>query len=483
MKFMLSKMNKWVLNLLMVTLLASCSDLLVEKPKSIAVETFYNTPQEVDGAVAAIYSPLKTTAVWGGEYIALMECFSDYHMGGGSWAPNSDFQGLNGTNITRAGTKWDNFYLSIRNANLVIANTPNGEQLTDQEKNRFIAEARFLRALSYFQLVRNWGRVVLRTESNMKESDVGLSSPEETYELIRQDLLFAESHLPENAPVAGRATKWAAKTLLADVYFYTGKHAEAASKAREVIQSGMFSLIEISQADDYLKIFGPDVVTSSEEIFYLKYSNEQEWGYLPYTHAISSPYLRRAGFGGALYSEEGTYFYSNWDNNDMRKSYNWYKSQLAFGTNTILNKKFSDPVSLQPRNDYPLYRYADILLLFAEASCEEAGQPTVDGMEVLNKIHRRAYGFPTSEVSPVDFKLSDYDKDSFIELVRKERGYETQAEGKRWLDLKRTGKAAFYIKTATGKDIAEKHYLLPIPASEMNYNGALDPINDQNPGY
>ncbi len=472
------------LNICLLLLLVSCNDLLVEKPKSIAVETFYNTPQEVEGALAAIYAPLKSgTAVYGGEYIALLECFSDYHKGGGSWAPNSDFQGLNGTNITRAGTKWDNFYLGIRNANLVIANTPSGQRITEDEKNRFIAEARYMRALIYFQLVRNWGRVVLRTEENMSESNVGLSSPEDVYELIRKDLLFAESYLPDNAPVAGRATKWAAKTLLADVYFHTADHQKASGKAVEVIQSGKYALVEVKAADDFSKLFGPDVISSPEEIFYLKYSEEQAWGYLPYTHAISSPYLLRAGFGGALYSEEGNYVYTNWDNRDLRKSYGWYKSVLAFGTNTILNKKFSDAGSLQPRNDYPLYRYADVLLLYAEASCEASGQPTAEGLEALNKVHRRAYGYPSSQASPVDFKLSDYNKESFIELVRKERGYETQSEGKRWLDLKRTGKAHVYIKEATGKDIAQKHYLWPIPVSEMNYNEALDPVRDQNPGY
>lgn len=470
-----------ILLICLLLMLASCQDLLVEAPKSIAVETFYNTAAEVEGAVAAIYAPLKT--IYGSEFLPLLECSTDYHKGGGSYAPNSEFQGMNSTNITRAGTKWESFYLGIRNANLILANVPKTQKLNDEIKNRYLAEAKFMRALIYFQLVRCWGDVVIRTEANMAEPSVKRSPSSEVYKLIKDDLLFSENLLPANEPAPGRATKWAAKTLLADVYFYTENHTEAASKAKEVIDSGKYALIEVTTADDFTKLFGPEVISSSEEILSLKYSKEQQWGYPFFTHAIKSPYMLAAGFGGALYSEEQNSVYANWDVKDLRKSYGWYKSTLSFGTNTILNKKFSDPGSLQPRNDYPLYRYADLLLLYAEASCEALGQPDSKSLDALNKVHRRAYGYNSSQSSPVDFKLADYTKASFIELVRKERGYETQAEGKRWFDLKRTGKAKDYIKAATGKDIANKHYLWPIPLSEMNYNGALDPAKDQNPGY
>lgn len=474
-------MKALIIPVCLLLLLTSCQDLLVEAPKSIAVETFYNTVGEVEGAVASMYTPLK--AVYNSEFLPLVESSTDYYKGGGSYAPNSEFQGLNSTNVTRAGTKWDNFYLGIRNANLILANVPKAQKLSDEVKKRYLAEAKFMRALIYFQLVRCFGGVVIRTEENMVEVNVKKSSSDEVYKLIKEDLLFAENLLPATESVPGRATKWAAKTLLADVYFYTKNYTEATNKAKEVIDSGKYALVEISTAEDFSKLFGPEVISSSEEILSLKYSKDQHWTYPFFTHAIKSPYLLGAGFGGALYSEEQNYVYANWDKDDLRKSFGWYKSTLAFGTNTILNKKFSDPSSLLPRNDYPLYRYADLLLLYAEASCEAIGQPDSKSLDALNKVHRRAYGYNSSQTSSVDFKLANYTKESFIEQVRKERGYETQAEGKRWFDLKRTGKAKEYIKTATGKDIAEKHYLWPIPLSEMNYNGALDPVKDQNPGY
>jgi len=104
-------------------------------------------------------------------------------------------------------------------------------------------------------------------------------------------------------------------------------------------------------------------------------------------------------------------------------------------------------------------------------------------MEALNKVHRRAFGKAPNTASTVDFVLADYNASTFIDLIVKERGYEFQYEGKRWYELKRTGKAASTILAVKGKVIAQKMYLWPIPLSEMSYNKALDPIKDQNPGY
>ncbi|HRE52376.1 MAG TPA: RagB/SusD family nutrient uptake outer membrane protein [Flavitalea sp.] len=472
-----------IIGVFAIFLFCSCEKLLVEKPKSLAVETFYNTTAEVDVAIGAIYSPLRAggTVNFSATYQAILESSTDFFLGRASYAPLNEFQGLDGTGITRVGTIWNNFYLSIRNANIVIERVPNASALTDAQKSSYIAEARFLRALTYFHLVRNWGGVILRTETNMMEQDLPRSSTAEIYKLITDDLVFAESNLPDKASVPGRATKWAAKTALAEAYLTQGLNQDAADKAKEVMLSGNYSLIPVSDPNDFQKIFGPEVVTSPEEIFSLKYSLEQQWDFPLYTHGVGTPYVALAGYM-AIYSLTNNTMYSNWDDDDLRKEYNWYPWEFGLGGNTILNKKFQDP-SPQRRNDYPLYRYADVLLLFAEASCRAAGQPTSEGVAALNSIHRRAYGYPALEPSPVDFQIADYDEHSFIDLTRREHGYETVAEGKRWLYLKRMDDVKAYIKATTGKDIADKHFLWPIPASEFNYNSALDPAADQNPGY
>src|SRR5690606_1537874 len=154
-----------------------------------------------------------------------------------------------------------------RNANLVILNSPEGD-----EYDALIAEARFLRAFSYFQLVRNWGDVPLRTEETMNDKDLARSPQQEVYQLIQTDLTEAANTLAENASVSGRPTKWAAKTLLADVYLQLGKYAEAAENSLEVTQ-GNYTLVNVSDKEDFqYRVFGPDIISSTEEIFALKYA-------------------------------------------------------------------------------------------------------------------------------------------------------------------------------------------------------------------
>jgi hypothetical protein len=124
-----------------------------------------------------------------------------------------------------------------------------------------------------------------------------------------------------------------------------------------------------------------------------------------------------------------------------------------------------------------------VLLIYAEASSRAGNGPTAAGLEALNQVHRRAFGKAPAVASAVDFKLADYNAATFPELVLKERSYEFQLEGKRWLDLKRTGTAKAVILAEKGKVVADKHLLWPIPVSELNYNKALNPATDQNLGY
>src|SRR5690606_6859243 len=134
-------------------------------------------------------------------------------------------------------------------------------------------------------------------------------------------------------------------------------------------------------------------------------------------------------------------------------------------------------------NDLPIYRLSDALLIFAEADAKATNTVSEAAMEALNKVHRRAYGYVPSTPSEVDFNAGDYTVDTFVDLVIRERGYEFIYEGKRWLELKRTGKVDELISYGKGKSVTEKHLLWPIPLSETNYNNAIDPVTNQNPGY
>lgn len=469
-----------------VLIFTSCSKELEEHPKSLAVETFYNTAAEVEAAVNAIYVPYIQTGEGLALYLAQVESYVDYEYGRGSYAVLNDFAGLDPTNITRTQSMWGMLYLSIRNANLVIANAPNGSSISQADIDRFVGEAKFLRAFDYFFLVRNWGGVPMRTEANMKDRDLKRSTADEIYALIQADLLDAENKLPDNPAQGGRPSKWAAKTLLADVYLQLGKYNESRDKASEVIQSNKYSLVPVTTVDDWQKIFGPDVVRTTEEIFYLKCARQAGFGnYFPmFTNHPGTGFHGGGGFY-AQYTESTNAVYAGQNAADLRKGL-WYSWNIGLGANSLLNKKFIDPTAsgnLGAGNDQPWYRYADLLLIYAEAAGKAANGPTAEAMEALNKVHRRAYGKLPTSPSDVDFNVADYNASTFVDLIIKERGYEFQLEGKRWLELKRTGKAAEIILAVKGKTIAEKFYLWPIPVSEMNYNKALDPVADQNPGY
>jgi hypothetical protein len=481
-------MKKIVIILILALVSFSCKDALEEQPKSIAAETFYNTASEMESAVAAIYSPLRNGNLFGMNYISLLECFTDYQYGRGSWAINSTFQGLNTTNIGRSDGAWASAYTAIRNANIVIKNAPNGTQLTENNKTFYAAEAKFLRAFSYFILVRNWGGVPIRKEDNMSELSIARSSEDDVYQLIISDLKEAETNLPDVASAAGRATKWAAKTLLADVYFYRGDYTNAASKSAEVISSNKYSLVSVSTVDDYSKIFGVGVASTSEEIFYMKFSHDNGQSYTMMLHHPGSKLCGGGGWYGIYTDSEKNTIVKNWDQKDLRRGL-WYNWNIGLGTTTLLTLKFVDPAapnSGSNANDVPVYRYGDVLLMSAEAEVRSTGAVTAGAMEKLNMVHRRAYGYNPLVTSAVDFKLSDYsDKDAFVNLVMKERCYETIGEGKRWFDLKRLGSAKLkeIIKANLGIDVADKHLLWPIPTSETNYNSAISPTKDQNPGY
>jgi starch-binding outer membrane protein, SusD/RagB family len=467
-----------------VTIFSSCSDMLVEEPKSLSAETFYNTVDEMESAVNAIYGPMRGDGALSINYPAQLEGLPDYGNSRGSQTPVSLYQGLDNTNISRVGSIWDSFYQSIRSANLVITNAPNAKEMTDAQKTRYIAEAKYMRSLIYFAMVRNWAGVPLRTEANMTIPDVPRSSVDEVYALILSDALIAEQGLPETPAQPGRPTKWAAKTLLSEIYLTRGLWAEARDKAAEVIASNKYSLVSVTVSEDFQKIYGPDVVNTSEEVFYFKFNRQQGFGLVSYAHRALGDYKYFGGGGVyAQYTDSvSNSFIKTWDKKDLRKSHILYKMDIGLGVNSCLFRKYRDPNSTVAGNDFPWYRYADVLLFHAEAAARAANAVTPEAMESLNKIHRRAYGYSATVASPVDFNIADYNLTSFIDLVVRERGYETMYEGKRWLDLKRLGIAKQRIKEVKGIDIAEKHMLWPIPVSELSYNKALTQ-KDQNPGY
>lgn len=473
-------MKKYIC-IIIVLLFWSCQDYLKEEPKAIAISTYYNTAEEIETAVNAAYDGFVTGDSYRYMFPIFLDAFNDQLDGLGSFSQG--YQLLSSSQISRVTNAWTLFYLTVRNANIVIKYAPEANNCSQEDKDKLVAEVKFLRALAYFHLVRFWGGVVIRTEENMDEIDIPRSTEDDVYQLIFSDLNYAEMYLPDEVTEAGRPTKWAAKAVIADVYFYKGLNVEASEKAYEVIQSGKYSLVSVSSWQDFdSKLYGINVINSSEEIFYFKFTREgidNRSAFFVYYHVANSGYSGGKGVP-ALRISKSSKFYTSWDSQDIRKD-------LLYPNGSVyLSKKFIDPNVEQGSYsglDWPLYRYADLLLLYAEASCRANNGPTEQSLEALNQVHRRAYGKDPAQTSDVDFKLTDYG--SFNELVIKERGYETLFEAKRWFDLKRLGYNTLnqYVFASKKINVSENALLWPIPTTEIGYNNAFNPDTDQNPGY
>lgn len=469
----------------------SCEDLLTEKPKMIATETFYNTADEIEAAVIPIYYELQRGLRK--NFHTIPESQIDYGFARGSYLVINQFQGFDATNINRMSDVWIRIYRAIRNANLVIQKAPEAKEATQEDINVFVAEAKFLRSFCYLQLTRYWGAVPLRTEENMTEMTVAREPIENIYNFMVDDLKYAETYLPDEPKNYGRPSKNAAKTLLTDVYMETANYAEARTKALEVINSNKFALVPVSKSDDFYNIFGVGVNGTTEEIFYLKYNVDYGTEFPGMGHYNKCKYLNYRGNNG-LYTDSVTNsFVKNWDPKDLRKKFNFYSynddfkkpTTLINGSKTTLfykKFKYEEAIDIYCPTDNPLYRYADVLLFYAELDCRVNNGPTDDAVEKLNMVHRRAYGLNPKMTSAIDFKKADYNKDTFLKLVLQERGYETLFEGKRYADLKRMGVYADYIYNAFGITINSKILLYPIPTDELSYNDAITD-EDQNPGY
>ena len=456
----------------------------------ISKSNFYQTEADAQAAIRGAYSSFGTD-YYGITYYLFVVLHSDYANGRGSQAPITIFDHLlDQTNIDRAAVNWATLYQAINRSNSVIDNVPNIPKMGEEVKKKIIAEAYFLRAMAYFNLVRGYGAVPIKTKESADLSAVaGAREPEsKVYDLIISDALLAEKDLPESVgDQTGRASKYAAKMLLAQVYLTTEKWKEAAAKANEVITSGRYSLVKVQKQEDFYKIFA--TITNSEDIMSIHHSNTRQSALTTYTSRPNTPpYNYSSGGNFAWLPNLNSFIGNSWDDNDLRKSFNLYRKYLGPNGDSvslpaaspILFKKFTNTPQGFASNSVPLYRFTEAFLVYAEASCMAEAAPSVQALERLNIIKRRAYGFDPALPSAVDY-LPGMSKDAFREAVLKERGYEFILEGKRWWDLKRTGKVKEAM-LAAGRPFIDARLLWPIPSEEINNNPSLTQA-DQNPGY
>jgi len=477
-------------------LLVSCTELEVTPTSFVTEDNYFITQDDAVASVTAVYASLSIDpgeqSLFGRNLYFLTDMGSDYAAAGVS-ATNPQVRAM--SSLTHDATNdrvqvaWRQIYNGINRANVSIDNIPKvaGNEVI---KTRLINEAKFIRGLLYFQAVRLWGGVpiVLHEAKSINLGDLktNRATVEEVYTQIIQDLTDAEALPPTyTAADAGRATSGAAKAILAKVYLTRKDWPNAILKAREVINGGYgYALFE-----DFQDIFTKTKKNGKEHIFSVQFEPNQAG------NGSSGSTFQSTSFTGFTATEPAdiisdvALFYDIYAPGDKRRDVSYAKQLLNPTTGTLYTfpkpifKKYLDLTNLAtPGNvaiNFPIIRYADILLSLAEAINEQSG-PTAETYELINQVRRRAFGKPiTTPDAAVD--LAGLNQTTFRAAIQEERKKEFVQEGQRWFDLVRWGTLVTEVKKVTAKNsVSERNNLYPIPQSERNINPDGLP---QNPGY
>ncbi|GAB3992844.1 RagB/SusD family nutrient uptake outer membrane protein [Spirosoma daeguense] len=382
-------------------------------------------------------------------------------------------------------------YRGINRSNIVIDRLP-GIPMDETLKKRYVAEAKFLRALHYFNLVRFYGDVPLVTSetTSLDGLELARSPVADIYAQIEADLKEAESVLPKSYPAAesGRATQGAAKGILAKVYLTRAGTtasspfwAQAAAKAKEVVDLGVYDLYA-----NFADAFALSARGGKENIFEVQYLTDVRGHGIGRGFGVRSALIYPSGGSGIARVSQS--LFNAYSDADKRKAVSFITSFVYNGATTVLSITDPDPtkaVSFQKLWDktaktaggegtsFPILRYSDVLLMQAEALNEVNQGPTAEAYAAINKVRTRA-GIPA---------LSGLTYQQFKDAVALERRLELTFENHRRFDLVRTGKLVDAVKAdntfSRNPVIQAFHNLLPIPQNDMDANPKLV----QNPGY
>ena len=396
-------------------------------------------------------------------------------------------------NGSQAATEWTLLYKSINACNLITARINQATSIGMDKKNALEGQARYVRALDYFHLVRWFGEIpIITAENQIDAANVGQSPVADVYAKIVADLKAAETMLPATFAEKGRPTQGAAKTLLAEVYLTmagwplkdASKYALARDKAKEVMDMNVYALQP--NFADLWKV--SNKLTNKEFIFMFNGVSTATWQEGSHLHVASRP------------GEEG-----GWDDmmsearffkvfpNGPRKDATFHtiftdKAHTPWEKSTIgqpYMEKYRDagaaatadgPVASNDGDGFfVLNRYAEVLLIYAEAANMAEGKPSATALNAINQVRRRASG--NSQTLYPDLTAS-MTQQAFDDAVIAERAWELAFENKRWFDLVRK-ELVVNVNKGLYPAVSEKNMLIPKPQKEIDLIKGLK----QNPGY
>lgn len=474
-----------------LSIIFGCSDLKEQPFSFFSPDQFYKTSSDAEAALNAAYGPLN--GLYGREGWQVPEYSADQMFPRA--VVSRDLLTTFNYDATLAflGPYWSNCYSGISNANALLANIT-AVNMDATRKKQIEAEAKFMRALYYFHLAKNFGDVPIRKLPvlGVNDTEIAKSPVKDVYKFIIEDLLFAESNLPASSTVKGRPINMTATALLAKVYLYNEEYANASSFAKKVIDSKVYDLMP-----DVVSLWDPNKEDANrkEMIFAVEYTRVPNTRTGMDIAAFNAPAGSAPKFCPVVYGSQFAYinFYKSFDSNDFRKKLmdtsfvdpkGVYVGQGIPGGviyDRAFIRKYEDPQGTganQLENNFPILRFADILLIHAEAEARSKGV-TGDALLSINKVRRRAYNTSTDKYDV----SAGVATDSFIDIILEERSKELCFEADRWYDLTRTGKFknvssqlnSYYPKRL----VSDKNRWFPIPASEIQVNSKLK----QNTGW
>jgi starch-binding outer membrane protein, SusD/RagB family len=473
---------------------SSCtSDVTLEPVSSISNKSFWKTESDATGVMYSMYDRLRVMA----------ENFQLFYLGEGRGESIGAGLGSGPTHYwenlidSNNGPTWQGVYTVIHHANLLIKYVP-GISFTSANRQKLIlAQAHAMRAYAYFILARTWGGVPLVVSPidgyTPDEIQKERATVEEVFRFIKEDIETALKLYPDNSFPAGRNvwSKPAVNVLKGDVYLWTGKRINGgaqdfgvALQALEASESGDVTLL-----DDFSRVFDYDNKGNKEILMAIKFQqfeSLENWGGISYMNPVlMSPNFEPATLNaiGALPTNlGGTFTVSNvarsqFTADDTRKNATfWEMYTLTNGVRSYFGSfgtKYNGMINAGIRlflDDVVIYRYADVLLLKAEAKNALGQDPSAD----INKVRKRAYGNLFDQHVFVNGT-----KDQNDEAILRERLFELAFEGKRWWDLVRFGKAFDLVPSLKSRKGQDHLLLFPIPESTLSIETKVS----QNPGY
>lgn len=491
--------------IVLTILLGSCSDFLDVSPSDRLTQgDFWKTRQHAEAALIGTYNALLNSNIYGGVASIAMEAatpnaYTYNNTGGGGFLAQGIHDAANNGIIN---AKWGASYTGIGRANTLLSNI-GGITMDEPTKKRYAAEAKFLRALFYHDLWVFYGGVplILETPNLEKQGTLPRNTADEVYAQIIKDCDEAVVDLPQLGTTKGNVSKGAALALKARTMLYKGDYQGAATAAKQIIDGKSYTLFA-----DYRELFQLDKEGNSEVIFDIQFKNPE------FTHGLDivftdynsiaplpdllQDYYMTDGLPAAkspLFNAQKPY-----ENRDPRMNQTnilpgtTFRGQTVlantFGFTGIGQKKYTvykdneakaSIADGQSELNYIVFRYADVLLMFAEAQNEAAG-PSQAVYDALNLIRKRANmpNFPTGLT-----------KEQMRTEIRHERRIELAGEGLYYHDIRRWKTIETVMNTdvfnfagsklGTRKFNKDRDYLWPIPTVVLQNNAALN----QNPGY